>query len=187
MKDKKHIITIAGNAGGGKSTVAKMVAKKLGYDHYSSGDFMRQVARERGVTLEELHEMAENDSSIDHDIDARNKEVGKQDELVIDSRLAFHFIPQSFSVFLSVDTDTAAKRILADSKKNRQEERKAATLEDVKEKIHERMESNKKRYKELYGIDYLDTEQFDLVIDTSNTTPDEVTSRIIAGYNEWLE
>ncbi|PIN81309.1 cytidylate kinase, partial [Candidatus Woesearchaeota archaeon CG10_big_fil_rev_8_21_14_0_10_32_9] len=62
-------ITISGNLGSGKSTVAKMLAKDLGYSHYSTGDFMRKMAEERGITLLELGKIAENDSSIDYELD----------------------------------------------------------------------------------------------------------------------
>ena len=52
--DITMIITISGTPGSGKSTVAKMIATKLGFKHYSTGDFMRQMAKERGISLEEL-------------------------------------------------------------------------------------------------------------------------------------
>lgn len=183
---KKDIITIAGNAGSGKSTTAKRVAKELGYTHYSAGDFMRNVAKERGVTLEKLQELAEEDPSIDHEVDKRNVEIGKKNNVVIDSRLAFHFIPESFKVFLSLNPTIAAKRILQDSKNNnRSEERAADTITAVQEKIKERMQSNIRRYKDLYNINYLDTDQFDLVIDTKDTPPKEVAEKIIKEFTQW--
>ncbi len=59
------IITISGKAGSGKSTIAKQLAKKLGLKHYSTGDFMRQMAKDKGVSLLELSRIAEKDKSID--------------------------------------------------------------------------------------------------------------------------
>ena len=38
------IIAISGKAGSGKSTIAKLVAKKLGLKHFSSGDFMLKIS-----------------------------------------------------------------------------------------------------------------------------------------------
>ena len=90
------IITISGIAGSGKSTVAKLLAKKLNYKHYSIGDFMREIAKQRKTTLLELSKEAEKDSSIDKELDQKQIELGKtQDNFVIDSRLGFHFIKNS--------------------------------------------------------------------------------------------
>lgn len=86
----KKIITIAGKLGSGKSSTAKRIAKELGYTHFSSGDFLRKVAESRGMTIKELMLAAEQDPQIDHDIDQVLKEKRKEENLVIDSRLAFH-------------------------------------------------------------------------------------------------
>ena len=48
------IIVLGGRAGSGKSTIAKEVAKKLGYKHYSMGDLQRNIAKEKGISLLEL-------------------------------------------------------------------------------------------------------------------------------------
>ena len=55
------IITISGIAGSGKSTVAKLLAKKLNYNHYSIGEFMRDIAKEKNTSLLELSNLAETD------------------------------------------------------------------------------------------------------------------------------
>jgi cytidylate kinase len=41
------IITIAGTVGSGKSTVGRIIAKRLGLKHYSIGDLMREMAEQR--------------------------------------------------------------------------------------------------------------------------------------------
>ncbi len=72
------IITISGIAGSGKSTVAKLLAKRLGYRHYSIGDFMREMAKERKVSLLELSKEAEKGHSIDKELDEKQRELGKK-------------------------------------------------------------------------------------------------------------
>jgi len=47
------IITIGGFAGSGKSTVADIVAKKLGWGRISAGDVFRKLAKEKTQTLDE--------------------------------------------------------------------------------------------------------------------------------------
>ena len=87
------IITITGHLGSGKSTVAKMLAEKLGWQYYSTGMAQRLIAQRRGVSTTELMQLAVTDSSIDAEIDGvyQNPPWG-QNPCVVDSRLAFHFL-----------------------------------------------------------------------------------------------
>ena len=170
------IITIGGTLGSGKSTVAKLLSKKINYRHYSSGDFMRGLAEERKISLLELSKIAEKDKSIDLEIDERQIQLGrKEDNFVIDGRLSFHFIPDSIKIFLDASFEERAKRILAD--KIRKEHN--VDLESTKAKMKTREESEKKRYKEYYNIDINDQNHYDLIIDTSNLTPEEVVNKIL--------
>ena len=52
---KKDIITICGGLGSGKSSTARGVAKELGFEHFSSGDFFRQVGLELGLSINDLN------------------------------------------------------------------------------------------------------------------------------------
>lgn len=190
--EKKHIITIAGSLGSGKSSTAKMVAEILGYTHASGGDFMRAIASERGMSLEELGKLAETDTSIDEALDEQNKKIGKKNNIVIDSRLGFHFIPKSFKVLLVLDSHIAAERILLDSKVNPNRHKEANnefdTVENIANSITQRLESERKRYKELYGIeDHRDPKYFNLIIDTSKYPLEDVSSQIVEAYKRWLE
>lgn len=164
---KKNIITIAGKLGSGKSSTAKKLAQVLGYEHYSSGDFARAVAKEHGMTITEWNTYAENKPELDHQIDDKNKEMAEKNNVVIDSRLAFHFIPDSFKVFLDIDSSIAAERVYGDlDADHRAEEDRADTLEEMARNIDERAQSEVKRYQDLYGLNHHDHNHFDLVINT---------------------
>ena len=170
------IVTISGKAGSGKSTVAKMLAKKLKLNHYSIGDLMREMAKEKKISLLELSKLAENDKSIDKELDKKQIELGKKGNFVIDSRLAAFFIPQAdFKVFLDCDDTVRAERIMKD---NREIEKSKNSKEMMKE-IKKREESERKRYKEYYGVDCYDKRLYDLVIDTSRLSVDEVVDEIM--------
>jgi len=188
---KKHIITITGSLGSGKSSTAKRVAELLKYKHASTGNFMRSMAEKRGLTLNDLNKIGETDSSIDIEIDDYSREIGRSENVVMDSRLGFHFIPESFKVFLKLDPIIAANRILEDAKvnPNRHKESREGfnTVESIVESISIRLESETKRYKELYNINnYMMPENFDLVVDTSKTPLEQVSEQIITKYQEWL-
>jgi len=189
---KKHIITIAGSLGSGKSSTAKKLAELLKYKHYSTGDFMRSIADKRGISLGDLSILAESDTSIDKELDDRNKEIGQMSDIVLDSRLGFYFIPDSFKVFLELDPQIAAERILEDKKNNPNRNTESSGSFDTKENIVKDMEnrfnSERKRYKDFYGIeDQTAHSNFDLVIDTKENSLEEVIKEIISKYNNWLK
>lgn len=172
------IITISGKAGSGKSTIAKIISKKLDLHHYSSGDFMRAIAKDKGLTLVELSRLAENETWVDKELDERQVNLGKkEDNFIIDGRLSWHFIPHSVKIYLDVTPEVAAKRIFGD-KDNRKEE-KIENFSDMVKKTKERTNSEKLRYKKYYGIDYHDKKHYDLVIDTSIISIDDVAKKII--------
>jgi len=94
----------------------------------------------------------------------------------MDSRLGFHFIPDSFKVFLKVDLSEAARRIYG---ANRSEENYSG-VEEALEYLERRIEAEKIRYKQCYDIDFPCEEKFDLVIDTTEKTPEEIVQEILS-------
>jgi len=170
------IITISGKPGSGKSTVAKLVAKRLKLKHYSIGDFMREIAKEKGISLLELGRVAEKKRWVDEELDKRQIELGKkEDNFVIDSRLGFHFIPKSIKVFLDVKLGEAAKRIFSCKRKG---EKENLSLEKTMKNVKKRIRSERLRYKKYYGLDCYNRKHYDVVVDTSEI-PAEVVSRKI--------
>lgn len=185
---KKNIITIAGDLGSGKSTTADLVATKLGYERFSSGSLMRAMAEEKNMTIVELNHLAEEDPAIDHEIDTTIERIGgEQDNLVIDSRTAWHWIPNSFRVYLSLDPRLAAERVFESlqSEHERSKTERATSIDDVEKKNKTRQISEQKRFIERYGIDPRDTTQYDLVLDTSVDGPDEVARKLLDAYEKW--
>src|ERR1700747_1164567 len=111
---KRDVITIAGSLGSGKSSTAKAVAAALGFRHFSSGDLFRQLAAERGESIEAMNISAELQRDIDLKVDNLLQDMYRtEDCLVIDSRMAWHWMPGSFKVFLTLDPATAGERIFA--------------------------------------------------------------------------
>lgn len=183
------IITISGVPGSGKSTVARLVAKKLGFRHYSAGDFMREIAEKRGMSLLELGKAAEKDRSIDRELDERTIQLGKkEDDFVMDSRLAYHFIPNSLKVFLEADAKEAARRIFGDVRKKlggRKVEKESTSLAATLAAIKRRKESEQVRYRKYYNLNPYDEKQYDLVIDTTKATPDKVAEKVVTAVKKF--
>jgi len=184
---KKEIISITGTLGSGKSSTAKLVAKELGYQHFSAGDFFRNIGLKLGISVNEVNKRAETDPEIDVLTDAEVKKVGEMKKVVIDSRMAYHFIPESFKVYLNLPPKIAKERILNNLRENtlRQRSEAAESPEEIYEKIMHRLESEKKRYLELYGVDRTDLSKFDLIIDTNKNNLKQVVQQVISEYRKW--
>lgn len=183
---KKAIITISGSLGSGKSSTAKGAATLLGYRHFSSGDLFRQIAKERGLSIEAMNLTAEEQKEIDMQVDELLRNMGLEEErLVIDSRLAWHWMPDSFKVFLALDTATAAERIFMHMHSEGRVSEKAASVEEVKRSIENRAASEKKRYYNLYKLDPTDPGHFDLVIDTKRHDLQTVITMVADAYGSW--
>jgi cytidylate kinase len=189
---KKQIITIAGRPGSGKSTTAKGVAHLLEYDHFSSGDLFREASKQQGVDVLELNLAAEKEAGIpaaDQLVDQRLRDIGKNDNsIVIDSRLAWHWVPKSFKVFLDLDLDAAAERILASMTPERMDaEHIPDSPAEYAKVLQERLSSETRRYKKIYNVDPYDLSNYDLIVDTRIYGPEAAIEFVAAEYKKWLE
>lgn len=187
---KKHLITISGKPGSGKSSTADKVAEMLGYTRFSSGDMVRQFVEERNMTLQEFNERAKIEPALDREIDERLRDLRDKNDLVIDSRLGFYWLPESFKVYLDLDMDIASARIYSDMQSNKKRARGAGAMSNLGEvtwNVRKRMQEEQKRYKALYGVDPYDTTRFDLVVNTSRHSPQTVALTVFDEYKKWLK
>jgi len=178
------IITLTGDLGSGKSTVSAILCRQLGYDYIYTGKIQRDLALKYGMTTVELNRYAETHPEIDHEIDATFKSLSQSSHLVVDSRLAWFFLPDSFKVFLKTDIAVATDRIFHDTKRLNET---YETPREAMQNLLERKKSENLRYRTLYGADCENLCNFDLTLDTSKDTPEEVAEKIIVSYQKWLE
>jgi len=185
---KKRILTITGFPGSGKSSTAQGVARALGYEYFSAGGLFRKMAAARGLSVEEINFAAERQEEIDREVDRLLVELGKEkSDMVVDSRIAFHWIPDSFKVFLDLDPETAAERTFAHIQKEGRMSQAGSSVREVYEKTLKRKESEIKRYRNLYGIELGDKTRFDLVVDTKANDLERVIGMVLAAYKSWLD
>lgn len=171
------IITIGGLAGSGKSTIAKKLSEKLSWPMYGMGTLRRQKAIELGMTLAEYNKLGETDPETDLVVDHYQEELGKtQDNFVIEGRTSWHFIPQAIKIFLTVNELAGAERIFKAGRLG--EDKNLNSVEDVIASNRARLASDRVRYQKYLGVDVYDESHYDLVVDTTNLTPDEVLSKV---------
>ena len=187
---KAHIITLSGKPGSGKSSTSDKVAEMLSYTRYSSGDFVRDIIKRRKITLAEFNKMATIDHTIDEEIDEKLRELREQKDIVIDSRLGFYWIPESFKVYLDLDIDVATARIYKDAVSNVGRQAGAglaSSLDDVQRQVQSRLNAETKRFTAMYGVNPYDTSNFDLVINTARHSPQTVALTVFDNYKKWLK
>ena len=176
---KKVKISLAGDLGSGKTTVGALLAEHFAAERYSTGTLQRQIALQMGMNTLELNRYAETHPEVDRLIDDGLRALEEKDEaLIIDSRLAWHFVPSSFSVYMLADPLVAAARILGAGR----ESERFVSREEAAASVRARRESEVARYKELYGVDIQNTDNYDYVVDTTFVTPQEVAAHIAAQY-----
>jgi cytidylate kinase len=183
--NKRNIITITGKSGSGVSTATGKLAEALEYRKFSAGGLFRNLAQQYDMSVEKLNEYAKSNRVIDQEIDTLIRRLGKGNEIVLDSRLGFYWIHDSFKVYLTADRDIAASRIYEDVISGRRKGEQAVSIIEVTTSIQEQSESTRARYFRDYGIDIGNTSAFDLIVATDHKTPDEVVALIRKHYKKW--
>lgn len=121
------------------------------------------------------------DENIDPEIEKLGKKILEENNpnevWLIDSRLAFHNIPESFAVRLTVRDDVAAERLFNDTSRG-SEDSNYENIEEARKKVLERKEGEQDRYKRRYGIDLENPDNYKLIIDTSYSDVDEIADTI---------
>ncbi|MEI6766049.1 MAG: cytidylate kinase family protein [Bacteroidota bacterium] len=175
-------ISVTGDLGSGKSAVCKLLEQQTGFPIVSTGGIQREIASKHGMTTLELNKYTETHPEIDDEIDGRISQLGKDERSIIfDSRLAWHFAPETFKIYLLADTDIAATRIFNDTRTSESYK----SVREAKQKILDRRTSELNRFKSYYDIDYSDMSNYDLVVETTTATPEEVAGTIISQFNLW--
>lgn len=177
-------IAVSGDLGSGKSTVCNLLREKLSSKIFSMGEAWRKLAEKYRMTILELNKYSET-HPLDEEMDSAMAEMGKAPEnIIFDSRLAWHFVPDSFKAHLIVDLDIAAARVFKDIRGSAEG---YGSLEEARAKIAERKISECQRYFQKYGIDCANLDNYNLVIDTSYATPENITGLITDQLRVWSE
>lgn len=163
-KNSEIVITIDGESGAGKGTIADYIASKLGIYHFSASDVFHSIAEDRGISHVELAEQA--DKQVDLEVDRRTLERGLENNCVIDSRIASWVLGDysDLRIYVTADLEERAKRIAA---------REDISYEKALENTEKRDEENSRRYNEYYGIDTEDLDIYDVIIDNTEMSISE--------------
>ena len=183
---KKHIITIAGDHASGQGSLADTLSRDLGYEIYRNGQYVRKLAKEMGMDIVEFQEYLNSHEELDRQIEKSASDYAKtHDNLVVDAKLGWYVIPDSFKIYLKVDIKKAAERVFNDKK--RKDTEFFDTIEEVEKKIIYRHNEENNRWFKTYGVNRDDMSNYDFVLDTTNLSIEETNDIVLEKYREWLE
>jgi len=172
-------ITVSGFPGSGTTTVAKLLEKKTGLTYVCSGDIFRKMAKKYAMSLEEFGRYCENHKEVDEELDRYQLEILEKGNVILEGRIsgwiAFRNNIVSLKVVLEADLETRVERII---------KREKGDFKKRKQEIVAREKSEATRYKKYYDIDVSDTSIYDLVIDSSDKTPEEIVEIILKEIKE---
>ncbi len=163
-------ITISGGVGSGKSTIGKLLAKRLGFEFTSLGNQVIRRAKEMKMNIDEFQNYCIKHPKEDTEIDNQfSNNCNNNSRQVIDYRLGFKFIDNAFNILLKVSTETAKLRV-----------KSAERSTENWQKIQERELSFHDQFLGNYGIvNFLDASHYDLVIETDYLSPESIVNLII--------
>ena len=168
-------ITVSGPPGSGKTTIVNHLAEKLNYKIISAGEAFRELANQYKMSLLEFSDYAEKHPEIDIALDKKITILASnEDNVIVDGRLSGWLtyknnIP-AYRIYINAPLKTRAERVAS---------RENKSVEVVEKEIQARERSENSRYYRFYQIDMNRVSIYDLVIDSSNKTPEEIVLEIL--------
>ena len=168
---KKNLkIAVSGKSGCGNTTVSRLVAERLGLSFINFT--FRSLAKERGMSLNELLALAVTDDSWDREVDQRQVQLARESAgCVLGSRLAIWMLEEAdLKVFLAAKPEIRTARIM---------KREGGNFDEVAAFTAERDRQDTSRYIRIYNIDNNNYEFANVIINTDDLGPDKIAQIII--------
>lgn len=159
-------ITISGPPGSGKSTLSKLLSARFGLELVSMGDIFRKLANDNCMSLDEFGMLAKCNDEIDRKLDETQKKIGmEKDNIILEGRLSGFLVDADLKVWLKAPLELRTERIA---------KRENKPVSSVIKETSEREECERVRYLNYYNIDIRDLSLYDIVIDSSRLSPEEI-------------
>jgi len=173
-------VTISWPAGSGKSSVVKEIVKQREYETADIGSIFRQMAIDRWLTIAEYDKLIEKNPEEDKTIDEWFRKLVEDSnrDIITSRRMGFYCYPKMLTIRLDVSPEEGARRIF---KQNRgKQEKKYNNIKETMAANIDRMQRLQKRLLDVYNIDFMDTKNYDHIVNTDNKSFEQVVSKVIS-------
>ncbi len=165
-------ITVSGLPGSGTTSLARHLAATNHYTLISAGEVFRQMAKEKNLDIAEFATIAEQNPSIDKEIDARQREIAEgQDDIIAEGRLSGWCVRNAdLKIWIQASMECRVERIFSRD-----------TLEDMETALsltREREASEARRYKEYYSIKIDDLSPYHIVLNSEKFGVEDLSSLV---------
>lgn len=169
------LVTVSGLPGSGTSTLGRRIAQSLGLAHVDGGQVFRAMAAESDLDLADFGALAESDPAIDVELDTRLARRGGEGDVVLESRLAGWIATNeglsALRVWVACEASERARRVA---------DREGTDPSVARAQNDAREASEAERYRTYYAIDIADLSPYDLVLDSTSTTVDELLRQLLS-------
>lgn len=177
-------VTVGGLPGTGTSTLCRLLNEQLGIPYTYAGALFREEAKARGLTLAEFGQLSQKDPSIDERLDDRQLHMLRKGGLILEGRLSGwlanrHKLP-AIKVWLHCEESVRMRRLV---------DRDGGTLKEQADLTWAREQSEADRYRRYYGVDLKDTAFYDVILDSTHQTPQQLADevkRVIAAHQHHM-
>jgi len=181
------VLVIGGPGSSGSSTIAKRLAKHFNIERVYGGGYFRNEAESRGYdSLDSFYNQVQESmiKEIDVKVDEHFRELAKKGGVLIESKIFAAIatkenIPCSAKIWITASLEVRVMRALG-KEKIFNPLKKFFRKKQITNDLEKRWELDRKRYEDLYGLDYDNQGKYnDLVVDSSEQTEDETFNLIV--------
>ncbi|HLI05901.1 MAG TPA: cytidylate kinase family protein [Ktedonobacteraceae bacterium] len=171
-------ITISGEVATGKSSLADAVIALLpGWKRVNTGQRFRDFSAARGMSIQQVSILPD---EVHKAFDNSQRELLKEESnIVVEGRLSgwlAHGLDDVLKVYCYAPLDVRAERYM-----RREHVDQARAVADIEYRDSRDVE----KFKRIYGVDdYRAPEFYDLLVDTSKHTPEELAQQVVKALQE---
>ena len=169
-------VTISGHPGSGTSTLVEGLCRHLNWEKINGGEIFRDIAKEKGMALEEFGQYCSEDEEVDQQLDTLLTEtmMSENSPEIVESRLAGWWAYRNnldcARIWIEVSEEIRASRVV---------NREGGSQTEQLQLIKERMDYDGARYQRYYAIDIDSREPYTHVIESDDLDAGEVLELVL--------
>jgi len=170
-------ITISGKICTGKSTLLKSLQIELNWPIFMTGKLFRDYIKKNGLNLEQVEEQ---NKKLTNKIDYQVRDLlHSPGNLIVDgwmSGIMATGMPDVLKILLVCNDDIRYQRFA---------DREKISLDEAKKRVEERQSNWLSKLEQIYKRnDFIDPKNYNLIIDTSNISFEEVLKNVLQKIEE---